>query len=166
LSEGELEDLVKESGALIYALGIGSDSQTHTTSGTTTTPSRGPVGGSRGGIRLPGGVTIPIPSGRREFLQFPSPSSGRTFPGRDAVNMDVLRSLAGSSGGRAWRVSGATKSNEIRNALDEIAEELRNQYHIGYYPPHPLADRKWHMVDLRAQDDRYVVRSRDEYFGR
>jgi len=51
--------------------------------------------------------------------------------------MDVLHAFADSSGGKAWLVSGKKDSrhNQIQEALDEIASELRNQYSIGYYPP-------------------------------
>jgi len=87
----------------------------------------------------------------------------------DTVDMDVLNAFADASGGKAWLVSGGStenRGNEIQDALDEIAAELRNQYSIGYYPDHPLNDGKWHRIEIRAKDRRYRIRARKEYFGK
>jgi Ca-activated chloride channel family protein len=97
--------------------------------------------------------------------QFPqrSPRSGRSSG--DTVDMKVLQTFADQSGGKAWLLSGNLSRNEIQNALDEIAAELRNQYSIGYYPPHALDDKKWHRIEIRAKDRRYHVRTRKDYYG-
>jgi Ca-activated chloride channel family protein len=91
-----------------------------------------------------------IPGWPLTSFQFPqrSPRSGRTSGG-DTVDMKVLQALADQSGGKAWLLSGNLSENrgsEIQKAFDEIAAELRNQYSIGYYPPHHLDDKKWHRI--------------------
>ena len=96
---------------------------------------------------------------------------GRSRPGAnpDTVDMSVLNAFADASGGKAWLLSGSwadNRGNEIQNALDEIAAELRNQYSIGYYPSHPLNDGKWHRIEVRAKNPKYHVRARKEYFGK
>ena len=85
----------------------------------------------------------------------------------ESVDMDVLHAFADSSGGKAWLVSGQkdSRTNQIQEALDEIASELRNQYSIGYYPSHPLNDGKWHRIRIRLKNPQYQVRARKEYYG-
>jgi Ca-activated chloride channel homolog len=136
-------------------------------------PTVGRPGGTNGGptngpvITLPGGIQIPLPGPARR--QFPGGNSGG---GRnlslDTVDMDVLNSIANSSGGKAWLITSNAVSggnSQLDNALDEIAAELRSQYTIGYHPTHPMNDGKWHRVEVRMKDSRYTARSRKEYFG-
>jgi VWFA-related protein len=83
--------------------------------------------------------------------------------------MSVLNGFADAGGGRAWLLSGSWtegRGNQVEAILDQIAAELRNQYSIGYYPSHPLQDGKWHRVDIKARNPRYLVRARKEYFGK
>jgi Ca-activated chloride channel family protein len=83
--------------------------------------------------------------------------------------MDVLNQFADASGGRTWRLSGSWTENrgsEIQRVLDELADELRNQYSLGYYPSHELNDGKWHRIEVQTKNRRYRVRARKEYFGR
>ena len=86
----------------------------------------------------------------------------------DSLDMSVLDTLTGASGGRAWLIGGNSVNGanaQLDNALDEIAAELRSQYTIGYSPSHSLNDGKWHRVEVRMKNSRYTVRSRKEYFG-
>ena len=100
-----------------------------------------------------------------QFPQGPGGSRGNV----DTVDMSVLNTFADASGGKAWLLSGNwsdKRGNQIDNALDEIAAELRNQYSIGYYPSHSLQDGKWHRIEIHATNPRYHVRARKEYFGK
>jgi VWFA-related protein len=179
---------VRESELLVYCLGISPSGAPMTERnrlpypGGTGRPNdpngrRGPTTG--GGIGIPFPIPIPgIPGtgGPRvpgRFPAFPSPAqrqgSTRVQIGQDTVDMSVLDAFADASGGKAWLLSGNWTDNrgrEIQNALDEIASELRNQYSIGYYPPHDLKDGKWHRIEIRAKNRRYHVRARKEYFGK
>jgi len=181
---------VRVSEVLIYCLGIspggfGSGSTRVPTPGTipgqpgptTGVPGGGPGGGPRGGpgggptngsvITLPGGIQIPIPgTARRQFPQGNPPIGGNG--GVDSIDMSVLETIAGASGGKAWLITSNSVNGgnaQLDNALDEISAELRSQYTIGYSPAHSLNDGKWHHVDVRMKDSRYTVRSRKEYFG-
>ena len=185
----ETQLAIRESELLVYSLGISPSGATLSerrpfpdpTGPTGPGPSRGPSRG--GGISLPfptipgipvpgnpgGGTRIP---GRRPAFPEPAPApQGRTRVqiGDDTVDMNVLDSFADASGGKAWLLSGNWSDNrgsEIQRVLDEIASELRNQYSIGYYPPHDLKDGKWHRIEIRAKNRRYHVRARKEYFGK
>jgi VWFA-related protein len=184
----EAQSAVRESELLVYALGISPSGGALTERNPLPTPGpggtsgpngrRGPTNGGGIGIPFPfpipgiPGTTIPGTGGPRRFPAFPqSQRQGgtRVQLGQDTVDMNVLDSFADASGGKAWLLSGNWASNrgsEIEDVLDEIAAELRNQYNIGYYPPHDLKDGKWHRIQIRAKNKRYHVRARKEYFGK
>jgi VWFA-related protein len=177
----EAETAVRESELLVYCLGI-SPSGPPLTERNPLPPSGGPAGpGGRRGpttrppIGIPFPFPLPIPGGPRipgRYPALPEPQNRRGTRvqiGEDTVDMRVLESFADASGGKAWLLSGNWMDNrgsEIQGVLDEIAAELRNQYSIGYYPPHDLKDGKWHRIEIRARDRHYHVRARKEYFGK
>jgi VWFA-related protein len=178
----EVQSRVRESELLVYCLGISPTGGVLTERNPGPSPNPGPFpGGRRGpsiGFPFPGIPGIPgIPGGPFPGRYPVTPAAPRQYPGgrnrgnpnEDTVDMDVLESFADASGGKAWLVSGGSsenRGNEIQDALDEIAAELRNQYSIGYYPDHPLNDGKWHRIGIEAKDRRYRVRTRKEYFGK
>ncbi len=84
----------------------------------------------------------------------------------NSVDMKVLNAFSDASGGRAWEVGGGASAKDIEPILDRIAEELRGQYSIGYYPNHPIKDGKWHNVRVRVTDPHYYARARKEYLGK
>src|SRR5262245_56925791 len=182
----EVKSAIRESEILVYSLGISPSGGTLTEGSPIprTNDPRYPPSRNPGGIGVPfptiPGIPIPgIPGGGRVPGRFPAlplqpqqnPRRGgtRVQVGPDTVDMSVLDAFAESSGGKAFLLSGSWTENrgsEIQNVLDQIASELRNQYSIGYYPPHDLKDGKWHRIQIRAKDRRYHVRARKEYFGK
>jgi VWFA-related protein len=169
---------IRESEMLVYALGIAPDGQifqpsrgpTTTTPGTTTGtgPIRTPpvVNPSRGPFGLPAPGGIPMPGTKN---QFPSPGNtgGTINTGDSDFDMYALNAFASDSGGYAWKLSIGTKGkNALQDVLDQIADELRNQYSIGYYPGHPLKDGKWHRTQLETKNADYRVRYKEDYFGK
>jgi VWFA-related protein len=161
---------VRESEMLVYSLGIASG-QEMVSGRVGGTPTTFPTGGSTGrrsptGIPFPGG--IPFPTGgptRLPGVPTIGLPGGGTIGSLDTLNMDVLELFGEISGGRAWRVSDNGRGDQISDALDEIANELRNQYTIGYYPGHSVQDGRWHTIDVMTEDPAYRVRHREEYFG-
>jgi VWFA-related protein len=182
-SESSYDDAsiaVRESELLVYCLGIAPSGSSRIDSEPGPTPpiTRSPRDPGRGpsiGFPIPGIPGIPFPGGPgttrgpRRFPQFPQrgPRNGGSADA-DTVDMTVLNRFADDSGGKAWLLSGDWTLNrgaEIQGVLDEIAAELRNQYSLGYYPPHDLKDGKWHRILVRAKNPKYHVRARKEYFG-
>ncbi|HMF01780.1 MAG TPA: VWA domain-containing protein [Terriglobia bacterium] len=177
----EAQTAVRESEILVYCLGISPSGRPLTERTPYPTGPSGPSGpnGRRGpiGIPFPTIPGIPIPGspgggpripGRYPAFPQQNPRT-RTQIGQDTVDMQVLEAFADASGGKAWLVSGnwtENRGSEIQGVLDEIAAELRNQYSIGYYPPHDLKDGKWHRIEIRSKNKRYHVRARKEYFGK
>ena len=160
-------DKVRESEILVYSLGITPNGELSGPVGPTPPTSPGPIpaGPRRSmGTSFPGG-TAPT---------FPGPPVSTTIRlgiptiRRDILNMEFLELLGEISGGRAWLVSGFSddsRRNQISDALDVLANELRNQYSIGYYRSHSLQDGRWHLMAVIASDPVYRVRHREAYFG-
>lgn len=75
------------------------------------------------------------------------------------VNVDALNEITGQSGGRTEIVR-ATADLDIATA--SIAEELNNQYVLGYSSPNP-GDGKYHSIRVRVSGDGHRVRARNGY---
>jgi len=73
---------------------------------------------------------------------------------------DYLRRLADATGGRHHN------ANDIRyleNAFTNIAEELRRQYSLGYYPSRQSQASERRQIRVRVKRPNLVVRARDSY---
>ena len=157
---------VRESEVLVYILGIAADPGVRGPMSERNSPFPSPSGPSPSPFPIPG---VGTPSG-----PIPMPSPGRRFqyPGRngaynmDSVDMDVLNSLADASGGKAWLITPDARRNRLQDALDEIAEELRSQYSMGYYPGHSLTDGKWHKIELTVKNSGYNLRYKEDYLAK
>ena len=74
-----------------------------------------------------------------------------------------LRELAEKTGARQYQ---ADNTNNLSSAFRHIAEELRRQYSIGYYPIRPAQAGQRRQVRVRVNQPNLAVRSRDSYvFG-
>jgi VWFA-related protein len=94
-------------------------------------------------------------------LMSPQRSSSR----RDEIDIKVLGALAESSGGRAFLLaeSFVARGTQIDKVLGTIADELRSQYTLGYYPPHP-DDGRYHSIRVRTKTGG-TVRARRGYLA-
>jgi VWFA-related protein len=159
---------VRESEVLLYALGIAADQGLRSPMGERTPPIYVPgVPGSRSPSPSPipgvGVPTFPIPlpgPGRR---QYPGRTGGQDL---DTVDMGILSTFAEESGGKAWLITSDSRRNKLQDALDEISDELRNQYSLGYYPGHDLSDGKWHHIELTSKNPDYHIRYKGDYLGK
>src|SRR5436190_17281479 len=84
---------------------------------------------------------------------------------RDELDMNVLRALADNSGGRAFLLAENLigRGSQIEKVLDTIADELRSQYTLGYYPARP-DDGRYHSLRVRTRTHD-TVRSRKGYLS-
>jgi VWFA-related protein len=115
-------------------------------------------------------MPFPFPRGRGRgwpFSQLQRPQGG--FPGTqlpggrriggDRVNPWALRELTDASGGRTEIV------NEVRDldrATVGIADELSQQYYLGYLGPGER-DGRWHSIRVEVSSGPYRVRARSGY---
>ncbi len=82
--------------------------------------------------------------------------------GRNEDAMDFLRRLSGVSAGRYFNSEVAN----LKQTFEQIVEELRHQYRLGFYPPdHPAGSIHTIKVEVRIEVARpdVVVRSRRSY---
>jgi Ca-activated chloride channel family protein len=100
-------------------------------------------------------------------LPLPGILSGRSSRQnrRDDVDMKVLHAFAENSGGRAFLLSEgfSRRGAEIEKVLTRVADELRSQYTLGYYPPQP-DDGRFKSIQVRTRTG-HPVRARQGYIA-
>ena len=78
----------------------------------------------------------------------------------------ALEELASASGGKAFFPRNLEQMDE---AFERIALELRHQYSIGYRPANFTADGKWHRVKVKVtppiEPKHLFVRSAEGYYA-
>ena len=77
-------------------------------------------------------------------------------------NAGVARRLTEETGGRLIVVSSEKKLEE---AFDQISEELRSQYTLGYYPTNTAKDGKFRKIRVDANNHDYKVLARKGYYA-
>jgi VWFA-related protein len=111
---------------------------------------RGPVGfggggrgGGRGGRRGGGGAP------------FPQPQAGRNV----VDGKKILERISQETGGGYFEVS---KKMPLDKIYDEIEEELRSQYSLGYNPDQSSGG--YHKISVSVKRKNLTVRARDGYY--
>lgn len=102
-------------------------------------------GGRRGGRRGGGGGY---------------PPGGGTVRNDYEIANEYLLALANSTGGREYH---ADTLQNMSYAFANVAEELRRQYSIGYYPKRPPQPGQRRQIRVRARQPNLAVRARDSY---
>lgn len=91
---------------------------------------------------------------------------GGGYPGsRQGSRTDgkpILERLSRETGGGFFEVS---KKESIEKLFDQIEEELRNQYSIGYTSDQPDASGKYHKIQLTTKKSDQIVQTRDGYYA-
>jgi Ca-activated chloride channel homolog len=71
-----------------------------------------------------------------------------------------LRDLSENTGGREYQ---ADSMQNLASAFANVAEELRRQYSIGYYPKRPAQPGQRRQIRVRTNQPNLAVRARDSY---
>lgn len=74
----------------------------------------------------------------------------------------VLRSLAEGTGGRNYNVVDAA---QLPGIYSQIADELANQYTLGYVSKNPKRDGAWRRITVRIAREKTTARTKAGYFG-
>lgn len=73
-----------------------------------------------------------------------------------------MKKLAEQTGGRMIEVG--NKPEKLRQAFDQIQNELRSQYNIGYSPSNPKLDGSYRKIQIRPKGE-YKVQARQGYYA-
>jgi Ca-activated chloride channel family protein len=109
----------------------------------------------------------PFP-GRRSSKTYTIPSNGIQLPGMTKADYEradqYLHALADKTGARLYK---ANDTAELSKAFAQIAEELRRQYSLGYYPQGSSAESgDQRQIRVRVRQPNLAVRARNSYLKR
>jgi VWFA-related protein len=155
-------DKVEESGALVYPIRYDTEMD-----------SQGGVFNGGNNSPFPFPSPYPSPRTRRRWpfnpftnYQYPQWPQGRGPSSSPGGSNDYrrgaryLQELADRSGGR---LHDADSRYNLTQAFSLIAEELRHQYQLSYYPSNAKKDGAYRRVKVRVEKTGLVVRNRDGY---
>jgi VWFA-related protein len=87
----------------------------------------------------------------------------RGFYGLGGYSGDsAMKKLAGETGGRVIEVG--NKTEKLKQAFDQIAQELRSQYNIGYTPTNSKLDGTFRKIEIRSKKG-YKIQARTGYYA-
>ncbi len=75
----------------------------------------------------------------------------------------AMKKLASETGGRVIEVG--NKYEKLKKAFDDISQELRSQYNIGYTPTNNKLDGSFRTVEIRPKDKDYRIQARKGYYA-
>jgi VWFA-related protein len=74
-----------------------------------------------------------------------------------------MRKLTEETGGRMIQVG--NKIEKLRQAFDQISQELRSQYNIGYVPTNTVRDGAFRKVEIKPKQSNFKVQARSGYYA-
>jgi VWFA-related protein len=84
---------------------------------------------------------------------------GPSFGGGD---LGTLKKFSDETGGTTFVVN---NENNFKKIFDQIAQELRSQYSLGYFSLNTARDGKYRQLKITARDSSYNVKSRKGYYA-
>ncbi len=151
---------VEESDVAVYPIRYDTEEQMY-----------GRAGNGRNPNGTPPIINIPWPQPRRRWPF--NPWISQQFPGgrgqwpqrggaRDeyTIAREYLTQLADRSGGRLYN---ADTLDNVQQAFSKIAEELRHQYALSYYPTNTVQDGSYRRVRVQTKVPNVVIRAREGY---
>jgi len=74
-----------------------------------------------------------------------------------------MKKLTQETGGRVIEVG--NKIEKLRQAFDQISQELRSQYNIGYVPTNTARDGSFRKVEIKPKQGDYKIQARSGYYA-
>lgn len=117
-----------------------------------------------GGLSASDTVIYPIYYATQERAPQRSPRLFGSRGGQDSDDLNLrarafLESLADATGGRMFEPS----NGNVKEAFDQIADEMKRQYLIGFYPPDDAPGGPAHKIKVEVGRPDTVVRAKSEY---
>ena len=78
------------------------------------------------------------------------------------VSDSALKKMSEETGGRVFHVS---RKNTLPQIFDQLQEEMRSQYAIGYTPANDKKDGAFRRVEVRPRDKNLRVQARKGYYA-
>jgi len=75
---------------------------------------------------------------------------------------DIAHKIADATGGRVIEVS---SQKHLQEAFDQISEELRSEYTLGYYPSNAARDGTFRKIKVETMDKELKVLARKGYYA-
>jgi len=75
-----------------------------------------------------------------------------------------MKKLAEETGGRVIEVG--NNQQKLRAAFDQIQQELRSQYNLGYTPTNNKLDGSYRKIQIKTKNGDYKVQARQGYYAR
>lgn len=83
-------------------------------------------------------------------------------PLRGASELDPLHRLTDGTGGWTYAIRAARRCKDI---CLRVADELRNQYLLGYYPANKEHDDRWRTIEVRTTRPGITLTTRNGYYA-
>ncbi len=75
----------------------------------------------------------------------------------------AMKKLTAETGGRVIEVG--NKIEKLRQAFEQISNELRSQYNIGYTPTNTVRDGSFRKVEIKPKHGDYKIQARSGYYA-
>ena len=130
-------------------------------------PTQSPMnnGQRHGGMGYPGGGGMGYPGGGYPGGRggYPGNGGGSNYPPtqKRTDGKKILERMASETGGRLFEIK---KNQDVAQIYNQIAEELRAQYRLGYTPSQEAAADGYHQIDLSLHQKGLTIQTRDGYY--
>jgi VWFA-related protein len=81
---------------------------------------------------------------------------------RQGANASIAKKITDETGGRMIVVN---SEKHLQEAFDQISEELRSQYTVGYYPTNSARDGKFRKIKIDVANKDYKILARKGYYA-
>jgi len=95
-------------------------------------------------------------------IRYTDPGKHGELTARNKYGMKVMDRIAKDTG--AAHID--AKVMDPREYFQQIAEELRTSYMLGYYPTNPMKDESFRRIVVRPKQDGVKIRTKSGYFAR
>jgi VWFA-related protein len=99
---------------------------------------------------------------RRERLALPVPLREKINAGLYKIARRELSELSERTGGRVYPVR---TLGDLEGVYKQVADDLRSQYSIGYYPTNETYDGRWRTIRVEVKRGAARVRARSGYWA-